>query len=68
MAERRKLQREQQESKAIEKFRRERPKLQQQLMDLKRDLSQVSENEWDDLPDALAQVKRPRHCPLPQCD
>ncbi|VDQ10505.1 unnamed protein product [Trichobilharzia regenti] len=46
----------------IEKYRRERPKIQQQFMDLKRDLASVSESEWNALPEVGdARNKRQRN-------
>lgn len=51
MDERRRTYREKREAEEIEKYRRERPKIQQQFIDLKRDLADVSESEWLSLPD-----------------
>lgn len=51
MDERRKTHRERREAEEIEKYRRERPKIQQQFVDLKRDLAGVSETEWLSLPE-----------------
>ncbi|EGD76229.1 PRP6 pre-mRNA processing factor 6 [Salpingoeca rosetta] len=50
--ERRRQHREQREREELLKYRQERPKIQQQFSDLKRDLSSVSEEEWDKIPDA----------------
>eukprot|EP00008_Paramoeba_atlantica_P014332 CAMPEP_0201492404 /NCGR_PEP_ID=MMETSP0151_2-20130828/32951_1 /ASSEMBLY_ACC=CAM_ASM_000257 /TAXON_ID=200890 /ORGANISM="Paramoeba atlantica, Strain 621/1 / CCAP 1560/9" /LENGTH=913 /DNA_ID=CAMNT_0047879193 /DNA_START=69 /DNA_END=2807 /DNA_ORIENTATION=- len=51
MDDRRKSRRDQKIREEIEKFRQERPKVQQQFADLKRDLSTVSESEWANIPD-----------------
>uniref|UniRef100_UPI00358DE5CD pre-mRNA-processing factor 6 n=1 Tax=Myxine glutinosa TaxID=7769 RepID=UPI00358DE5CD len=63
--ERRKDRREQREREEIEKYRMERPKIQQQFSDLKRKLVEVSEEEWLNIPevgDARNKRQRnPRH-------
>jgi len=51
MDERRKLRREQRLKEEIEKYRQERPKIQQQFSDLKRKLSEISSDEWSAIPD-----------------
>jgi len=51
MDEKRKQYREERFKKEIEKFRQERPKIQQQFSDLKRDLDAVSAEEWNSIPD-----------------
>ncbi|CAH8673989.1 unnamed protein product [Schistosoma rodhaini] len=51
MDERRREYREKRFREEIEKYRRERPKIQQQFMDLKRDLASVSDSEWNALPE-----------------
>ncbi|GAA37598.2 pre-mRNA-processing factor 6 [Clonorchis sinensis] len=51
MDERRKEYREKRFREEIERYRRERPKIQQQFMDLKRDLANVSESEWNSIPE-----------------
>ena len=51
MDEKRKVYREEAEKKRIEKFREERPKIQQQFSDLKRDLQTVSDDEWGAIPE-----------------
>ena len=63
MAERRQEQREAREKEELAKYRRERPKIQQQFSDLKETLSVVSEAEWDAIPDVgeLRQKKKARH-------
>ncbi|KAL5494082.1 hypothetical protein EMCRGX_G015354 [Ephydatia muelleri] len=48
---RRKERREKKFQEEIEKFRKERPKIQQQFSDLKRGLSAVSDDEWNAIPD-----------------
>ncbi|GMT32217.1 hypothetical protein PFISCL1PPCAC_23514, partial [Pristionchus fissidentatus] len=59
--ERRKDHREKKYKEAIEKYRKERPKIQQEFSDLKRQLSNVSEDEWAAIPevgDARNKAKR----------
>lgn len=51
MDERRREYRDRRLKEEIEKFRRERPKIQQQFMDLKRELTNVSESEWNAIPE-----------------
>uniref|UniRef100_A0A3P8WU10 Pre-mRNA-processing factor 6 n=1 Tax=Cynoglossus semilaevis TaxID=244447 RepID=A0A3P8WU10_CYNSE len=51
MDERRKERRELREKEEIEKYRMERPKIQQQFSDLKRKLGEVSEEEWLSIPE-----------------
>ncbi|XP_070209587.1 pre-mRNA-processing factor 6-like [Littorina saxatilis] len=51
MDEKRKERREEKLKIDIEKFRQERPKIQQQFSDLKRDLAGVSVDEWNNLPE-----------------
>ncbi|KAK0053867.1 pre-mRNA-processing factor 6 [Biomphalaria pfeifferi] len=51
MDEKRKERREEKLKIDIEKFRQERPKIQQQFSDLKRDLASVSVDEWNNLPE-----------------
>ncbi|XP_065843636.1 pre-mRNA-processing factor 6-like [Oscarella lobularis] len=48
---RRKERREKRFKEETEKYRKERPKIQQQFSDLKRQLATVSENEWSNIPD-----------------
>ncbi|CAI4233237.1 unnamed protein product [Auanema sp. JU1783] len=63
--ERRKEYREKKYKEAIEKYRKERPKIQQEFSDLKRQLAEVSEDDWAAIPevgDARNKAKRnPRH-------
>ncbi|XP_007952836.1 pre-mRNA-processing factor 6 [Orycteropus afer afer] len=62
MDERRKERREQREKEEIEKYRMERPKIQQQFSDLKRKLAEVTEEEWLSIPEVGdARNKRQRH-------
>ncbi|NWT66508.1 PRP6 factor, partial [Prunella himalayana] len=62
MDERRKERREQREKEETEKYRRERPKIQQQFSDLKRKLAEVTEDEWLSIPEAGdARNKRQRN-------
>uniref|UniRef100_A0A673FP02 Pre-mRNA-processing factor 6 n=1 Tax=Sinocyclocheilus rhinocerous TaxID=307959 RepID=A0A673FP02_9TELE len=65
MDERRKERRELREKEEIEKYRMERPKIQQQFSDLKRKLAEVTEDEWLSIPevgDARNKRQRnPRH-------
>ncbi|EPB79056.1 tetratricopeptide repeat protein [Ancylostoma ceylanicum] len=49
--ERRKDYREKKYKEAIEKYRKERPKIQQEFSDLKRQLSEVTEDEWVAIPE-----------------
>ncbi|MFH4975700.1 hypothetical protein AB6A40_002409 [Gnathostoma spinigerum] len=49
--ERRKEYREKKYKEAIEKYRKERPKIQQEFSDLKRQLSNVTESEWSAIPE-----------------
>jgi len=51
MDEKRKQYREERFKREIEKYRQERPKIQQQFSDLKRDLDGVSTEEWQSIPD-----------------
>jgi len=51
MDEKRKQYREEREKREVEKFRQERPKIQQQFSDLKRDLKNVSAEEWGAIPE-----------------
>uniref|UniRef100_H2ZEY5 Pre-mRNA-processing factor 6 n=1 Tax=Ciona savignyi TaxID=51511 RepID=H2ZEY5_CIOSA len=50
MDERRKQYRERREREELEKFREERPKIQQMFSDLKRKLGTISEDEWSSIP------------------
>ncbi|CAI7993815.1 Pre-mRNA-processing factor 6 [Geodia barretti] len=62
MDKRRKERREKRFQEEIEKFRQERPKIQQQFSDLKRALSRVSNDEWLSIPDVGdARNKRERN-------
>ncbi|KAJ3398945.1 hypothetical protein HDV05_002163, partial [Chytridiales sp. JEL 0842] len=51
MDERRRSRREAREKEELERYRKERPKIQQQFADLKRGLAEVTEEEWANLPD-----------------
>ncbi|KAL7057496.1 hypothetical protein AAHC03_016816 [Spirometra sp. Aus1] len=51
MDERRRTYRERRLQEEIEQYRKERPKIQQQFIDLKRDLASVTESEWLNLPE-----------------
>lgn len=51
MDERRRKRREERERQELEQYRQERPKIQAQFADLKRGLSNVSEDEWANLPE-----------------
>eukprot|EP00040_Diaphanoeca_grandis_P014388 m.72998 g.72998 ORF g.72998 m.72998 type:complete len:977 (-) comp24508_c0_seq1:61-2991(-) len=62
--EKRKTHREKTQKALIMKFRKERPKIQQQFADLKRQLNEVSAEEWGNLPDVAdigKKVKKRRH-------
>lgn len=52
MEDRRRKEKERREKEELEKYRQERPKIQAQFADLKRGLSNVSEEEWANLPEA----------------
>ena len=54
MDEKRKQYREQRFAAEIEKYRQERPKIQQQFSDLKRDLSEVSSDQWQNIPEVCS--------------
>jgi pre-mRNA-processing factor 6 len=59
--EKRRTHREKTYKEAVEKLRREKPKIQQQFTDLKRQLSGVTEDEWASIPevgDARNKAKR----------
>lgn len=51
MDEKRKQYREEREKREVEKYRQERPKIQQQFSDLKRELKSVSDSEWASIPE-----------------
>ncbi len=51
MDEKRKQYREEREKREVEKYRMERPKIQQQFSDLRRELKDVSESEWAAIPE-----------------
>jgi hypothetical protein len=51
MDERRRAYRERRFASEIERYRRERPKIQAQFMDLKKELAAVSAEEWAAIPD-----------------
>lgn len=51
MDEKRKQYREERIRQEVEKYRQERPKIQQQFSDLKRELTKVSADEWNAIPD-----------------
>ncbi|KAH7102781.1 PRP1 splicing factor, N-terminal-domain-containing protein [Auriculariales sp. MPI-PUGE-AT-0066] len=57
---RRKARREAREAEELAKFRAERPKIQAQFADLKRGLSEVSDTEWENLPEVGNLTKRRR--------
>lgn len=51
MDEKRKEYREKRLREELERYRQERPKIQQQFSDLKRDLAKVTEDEWKSVPE-----------------
>lgn len=51
MEERRQSRKEAREKEELLRYRKERPRVQEQFADLKRGLSEVTEQEWDDLPE-----------------
>uniref|UniRef100_T1JN63 Pre-mRNA-processing factor 6 n=1 Tax=Strigamia maritima TaxID=126957 RepID=T1JN63_STRMM len=62
MDEKRKEYREMRLKKELEKYRQERPKIQQQFSDLKRKLSEVSEDDWKNVPEVGdARTKKQRN-------
>ncbi|KAG9510944.1 Pre-mRNA-processing factor 6, partial [Fragariocoptes setiger] len=65
MDERGKALRESKTKRELEKYRQERPKIQQQFSDLKPDLSQVSEEEWLNIPDVGDARNRKQRNPRP---
>jgi pre-mRNA-processing factor 6 len=72
--EKRREHRERMEQEVLAKFRKERPKMQQQFADLKRNLSSVSTEEWANLPEPQDIGKKvgggpsqPSWRPLPLC-
>lgn len=70
MDERRKKRREEREKEELAKYRELRPKIQQQFADLKRELTDVSEEEWAAIPEigdrGIKRQKRlERYTPLP---
>ncbi|KAJ3054561.1 hypothetical protein HK097_001445 [Rhizophlyctis rosea] len=60
MDERRKVRREAREKEELERYRKERPKIQQQFADLKRGLAAVSADEWAAIPEVGDMVRRNR--------
>ncbi|KAI9097297.1 PRP1 splicing factor, N-terminal-domain-containing protein [Phlyctochytrium arcticum] len=58
MDERRRARREAREREELEKYRKERPKIQQQFADLKRGLSIVSDEEWASIPEVADFVRK----------
>jgi pre-mRNA-processing factor 6 len=58
MDERRRARREAREKEELEKYRKERPKIQQQFADLKRGLSAVTDDEWVNLPEVGDLVRK----------
>jgi pre-mRNA-processing factor 6 len=70
MDSRRQKRREIKEQAALEKYRNERPKIQTQFADLKRDLSQISADEWGSIPEIgdyrIKKAKYDKFTPLPE--
>lgn len=58
MDERRRRRREEREREELQKFRKERPKIQQQFADLKRGLSAITEDEWNSIPEVGDLVRK----------
>ncbi|KAI8923687.1 PRP1 splicing factor, N-terminal-domain-containing protein [Entophlyctis helioformis] len=58
MDERRKSRREAREQEELEKYRRDRPNIQQQFADLKRDLSSLSQDDWAAIPEVGDLVRK----------
>ncbi|GAM26409.1 hypothetical protein SAMD00019534_095840, partial [Acytostelium subglobosum LB1] len=69
MDQRRKARREEKEREQMEKYRVIRPKIQQQISDLKQQLSTLTEDQWSNIPDAgdiaRKNVKRQREIYVP---
>ncbi|XP_037083059.1 pre-mRNA-processing factor 6-like [Pollicipes pollicipes] len=63
MDEKRKEYREKKLKEELERYRAERPKIQQQFSDLKRDLVQVSKDDWDNLPEVGDARNRKQRAP-----
>lgn len=62
MDERRRVYRERRFQSEIERYRKERPKIQAQFMDLKKELAKVSADEWSAIPEVGdARNKRQRN-------
>ncbi|MES1905839.1 MAG: Pre-mRNA-processing factor 6, partial [Paramarteilia canceri] len=63
MDERRKIRREKVERDTTEKLRKERPKIQQLFVELKRNLSSVSDDQWNAIPDVSDWKNRAKRNP-----
>lgn len=66
MDERRKEYREKRRREELEKFRQERPKIQQQFSDLKRGLVNVTDDEWRNIPEVGDARNRKQRNPRPE--
>ncbi|KAJ3300496.1 hypothetical protein HK104_011001 [Borealophlyctis nickersoniae] len=58
MDERRRARREAREKEELERYRKERPKIQQQFADLKRGLAVVTQEEWANIPEGADMVRK----------
>ncbi|KAJ3316028.1 hypothetical protein HDV04_000237 [Boothiomyces sp. JEL0838] len=58
MDERRRARREAKEKEELEKFRKEKPKIQEQFADLKKGLKTMSEDEWASIPEVQDMVRK----------
>ncbi|KAJ3276828.1 hypothetical protein HDV01_002883 [Terramyces sp. JEL0728] len=58
MDERRRARREAKEKEELEKFRKEKPKIQEQFADLKKGLTTMSEDEWANIPEVQDMVRK----------
>jgi pre-mRNA-processing factor 6 len=59
MDERRRVRREAREQKDLKNYRKSRPKIQQQFEDIKRSLKDVTEDEWESIPE-VSSIKKPK--------
>eukprot|EP01027_Heterolobosea_sp_BB2_P016193 GEZU01023080.1.p1 GENE.GEZU01023080.1~~GEZU01023080.1.p1 ORF type:complete len:983 (-),score=312.18 GEZU01023080.1:84-3032(-) len=69
MDSRRKARREERLKQTMEEYRKSRPKIQQQFVDIKKDLATLSEEDWMNIPDigdySIRKQKRETYTPVP---
>lgn len=58
MDERRRARREAREKEELEKYRKERPRIQDQFADLKQDLAKMTSEEWSNIPEVADMVRK----------